>query len=76
MNFSRYMNTQFNLFHAVAWSMGFHIIVIAFSPSLKNEAPIKFEKQSEKIRLKIAKKPEKKNIKTHSVNHVACCGTT
>jgi len=60
MNFSRYMNTQFNLFHAVAWSIGFHIIVIAFSPSLKNEAPIKFEKPSEKIRLKIAKKPEKK----------------
>jgi TonB family protein len=64
MNFYRHMNTQFNLFHAVAWSIGFHIFVVGFSPSLKNEPSITLEKPNEKIRLKIAKKPEPKTLKT------------
>jgi len=57
------MNTQFNLIHAVVYSIGLHIIAIGFSPPLKNEVPVKFEKSNEKIRLKITKKPETKVLK-------------
>ena len=56
MNFSKYINVDFNISHAVAWSIGFHIIFIGFFPSLELEPPIKLEKPNDQIRLKIKKK--------------------
>jgi periplasmic protein TonB len=63
MNFSKYINTQFNFFHAVTWSIGLHIIIICLPPSLKNEVPIKSEKPNEKIRIKISNKAETETLK-------------
>ena len=68
MYFSRYINFQFNIFHAIAWSVGFHMFVIGFSPSFKNEAPVKLEEPSEKIRLKIANKLEPNVLKKNPLS--------
>jgi len=67
MYFSRYMNTQFNIFHAVVWSIGFHIFCVNFFPVLNIAAPVKVEKVNEKVRLKIAKKNESKFLKPKPV---------
>ena len=61
------MNTQFNIFHAVVWSIGFHIFCVNFFPVLNIAAPVKVEKVNEKVRLKIAKKNESKFLKPKPV---------
>ena len=67
MYFSRYMNTQFNIFHAVVWSIGFHIFCVNFFPVLNITTPVKVEKVNEKVRLIIAKKNESKFLKPKPV---------
>ena len=61
------MNTQFNIFHAVVWSIGFHIFCVNFFPVLNITTPVKVEKVNEKVRLKIAKKNESKFLKPKPV---------
>jgi protein TonB len=61
------MNTQFNIFHAVVWSIGFHIFCVNFFPVLNITTPVKVEKVNEKVRLIIAKKNESKFLKPKPV---------
>jgi protein TonB len=61
------MNTQFNIFHAVVWSIGFHIFCVNFFPVLNIATPVKVEKVNEKVRLIIAKKNESKFLKPKPV---------
>jgi TonB family protein len=47
---------KFNIFHAIGFSVGTHLLFLTFFPGLPEKATIKLENKVEKVRLEIIKK--------------------